>query len=145
MSRWDESLGVNSDDPDDLEIGCLAFSKTHVRGTTPRGGTVVNVIRDTDEHVMSVVTMEQRAGFLETFQIERDDVDMGTVEWYGRNATKAAEIIATWVGGKNAPRDRHLKLRWFDIAAQLSAVGASGQWLPGAERRYQRELARRAS
>lgn len=147
MSRWDEGTGANSDDPDDLEVGAVAFSKTHFRHHDfPRGGTIVRLNVDADdESLMSVTTMEQVAGRLDTFEIDPDDVDMETVEWYGRGARVAAEIINKYLGSKSGPRDTQNRLWWQRAALELAEAAASGQWLPGAERRVRRhaEEARR--
>ena len=142
MGRWDEGLGVNSDDPDDIEIGCLAVSKTHTRaGDMPRGGTVIGISLDVDDSVLSVFTLEQKPGLLTTFEIDRCDIDMETVEWYGRNAATAATIINDWLSSRAAPRDKNIRLRWQRDALALAEAAASGQWLPKADIRYRRHQA----
>lgn len=147
MSRWDEGLGVNSEDPDDIEIGCGVYSKTHTHTSSfPRGGVVVGLTLDADESVLSVITMEHGiGGRLDTFEIDRADVDMATVTWYGRNARVAAEIVNRWLSSRRAPKDQHVKLRWQRTALDLAEAAASGQWLPKAEARFRRVQAAKAA
>lgn len=146
MSRWDDGLGVNSDDADDIEIGCLAFSKTHTgAGDFPRGGTVIGLNLDGDDSVLSIVTMRQLPGRLETFEINRSDIDLETVEYYGRNARTAAEIINRWLGSNHAPRDYRIRALWQRTALELAEAGAAGQWLPKAEIRFRRHEAAKAA
>lgn len=147
MSRkWDEGIGTFTDDPDDLEIGALAYSKSHHRGAFPRGGTVIGINLDVDDAVLSVVVLEQPGpGVIDTFEIDRSDVDMDLCEWYARNAQVAADIITRWLG-KNPKADRRVKARWIGVAGLLADAAASGQFLPGAELRFRRhEAARHAS
>lgn len=142
MTRFDPAY-VNSDDPDDLELGAGCWSKTHVRdgGMVPRGGTIVGLNLDDSDALVSVFTLEQHAGRLDIFEIVRSDVAMDTVRWYARDARVAAEIINRWLGSRNAPRDYRVKALWQRRAFELAEVGASGQWLPGADRRARRHEA----
>lgn len=141
MSRFDAGLGVNSDDADDLEIGCAVYSRTHTRGPNdmPRGGTVVGIQLDVDESVLAVTTMEQpRPNVIVTFDIDRSDINMETVDWHGRNADVAAGIVSRWLGSRSAPPDRHVRARWQRIAGELSVAALSGLWLPKADVRVRR-------
>lgn len=141
MSKWDVGTDADSDDPDELEVGCVAYSRTHFRRHDfPRGGTVIRLNVDADdESLMSVTTMEQNEpGRLDTFEIAPEDVNMETVSWYGRNARVAAEIINKYLGSKSGPKDTHNRLRWQRAALELAEAAAAGNFLPGAEKRVMR-------
>jgi hypothetical protein len=142
VSRYDPE-SIRSEDVDDLEVGASVWSDTHCYlNGFPRGGTVLDVERDDDGSVVCVTTMEQQhGGGIDVFVIDRCDINMETVQWYGRGAAAAAEVINRWLGSKSAPRDKLLKLRWQRWALELAEAASSGQWLAGAEKRYQRAQA----
>ena len=147
MTRWDPDY-INTEDPNALELGAGAWSLTHVKdgGMAPRGGTVIGLNVDDSDELVSVFTLEQYAGHLDMFEIVRSDIDMSTVRWYARDARVAAEIINRWLGGRSAPSDHRVRLLWQRRAMDLAEAGASGQWLPGSERRYrQAQEAKRAA
>lgn len=143
MSRWDPAY-IRTDDPDDLELGALCFSKTHTRspGDMPRGGTIVGIELDVDDAILSVSVLEQPApGVISTWDIVRSDIEMETVEWYGRNAAVAATIINDWLAKAGKKRDAAVRFRWQRVAFELAEAALSGQWLPKTEARYRRALA----
>lgn len=156
MSNHLDPHGVIADDADDLELGGLAFSKTHFRsGEFPRGGTIVGLFYDDDDTVVSVLTIEQYPGYLDTFEIDRSDIDLDNMPeryFYGQNAVAAADVIDQWLSGRRKPRNQQVRLLWQRRAMDLRELGTRGrdvaqQWLPKADERA-RELAeqrRRAS
>lgn len=140
-------LGVETDDPDDIEVGAVVWSLTHYRGHAMRGGVVIGVTRlaDDDETVMAVDVLEPWTGHgpPPTFTIQRDDLNMTDAKWFSRDARLVAEKLFAWLGSKQRPVDPRTRAWWAGRATQLSEAGL-GSYLPGAETRYQRWRASRS-
>lgn len=150
MSRHLDPHGVIADDPDDLELGGLAFSKTHFKsGDLPRGGTIIGVSYDDpddDRTVRSVFTLEQFPGYVDVFEIDRADIDMDNMPeryFYACNAIAAADVIHRWLNGPRKPRNQQVFLLWQRREMDLRELATRGsdhaqQWLPLANARAER-------
>lgn len=145
-------LSTWTDDVDDIELGCVVYSKTHVRsGDWPRGGVVVRIELDgEDDAVLSVTVLEWngvgRQQYPTTFDIPRSDIAEPGDQFFSATARKAADGLMQWASSKTGPKDPIVKARWVMLAAELAVAASHTMYLPGAERRYQRaQAAKRAA
>lgn len=136
-------LGVETEDEDELELGADVYSKSIHYGNAYDGGTIIRIVRDDEDRVVSVMCM---AGWHDPSSprlvtLDRSDLNMESVKWFGQNARRAADAIMSWISNsRRRPKDAGERARWTLIAAQLAEAGV-GQYLPGAEKRYRQHRA----
>lgn len=142
-------LATWTDDVDDVELGCVVYSRTCVGPYDwPRGGVVVRIEQDgDDDEVLSVTVLEWsgvgRDRFPSTYDIPRVDIAEPGDQFFSADARHAADGVMQWASSKRGPKDPAVKARWFLMAANLAEVASHSLYLPSAERRFQRDQARK--
>lgn len=126
-------LGVESDDPADLEIGCTVFSRTHQDSRGYVGGCVVAIDREAETVTVMSNISPTRGPDTRTLNISELEPTATTFDT--RNAGIVASHLLTWTGQMNS-RERGKATKWLDLARDLLAISDRPGYTPRAEARY---------
>lgn len=129
---------TESDDHDDLEVGCTAYSETHSEPRGKIGGVVIAV--DYDERSVEVVRVPVNVNEgPRTFTIPFADIDMSVVGFGTRDARITGAQILAWATTPDKER-RVGKAKWVNVGITLMEIGEAGSNTPRAEARYRRRF-----